>query len=441
MEFKTHLLSHDAVGTVAQATPAKRKRGKTLSRRTGQNGHIEASGKWFVVRFWKDIEGQEKRALVRERICPISGPGSLNRSERERRAKEIIADAQVDTAQYFNRVVKQQFGLTFKEQSKIWLEKSQTRKRKPIRATTVPTIQAALDKWILPTVGHLPLYETAKYPAMKTLVAKMNAAGLSAQTVNSYFRIAAAVVGSAEDAEGSPLYPRNWDANKLDLPMVETSKQRRPSITAETMAEFAKVKSPKYRMILILAASTGCRIGELLGLETKDLLDDCTTIRIVQQAKGTKLTAELKTANSVRFVDICVEVAALLREFLGGRTSGLVFPNRMGKPLNPSNIRNRVIHPLLEEKGLPLGGTHIFRRFRITWLRENSVPSDIERFWLGHANRTVGDDYSMLKKNVKFRKQIADKIGVGFELPDSISAPVVPNVPKTTVVQTEQSVA
>jgi hypothetical protein len=234
----------DVVGTVAKATPAKRKRGKALSRRTGQNGHIEASGKWFVVRFWKDVEGQEKRALVRERICLISGPGSLNRSERERRAKEIIAESQVDTKQYFNRVVKQQLGITFKEQSKVWLEQSQTRRRKPIRVTTVPTIQAALVKWILPELGHLPLYETAKYPAMKTLVARMNTGGLSAQTVNSYFRMAAAIVESAEDAEGSPLYPRNWDANKLDLPMVETSKQRRPSITAETMWEFARVKSP-----------------------------------------------------------------------------------------------------------------------------------------------------------------------------------------------------
>jgi integrase len=445
MEFVTEIRPAAAVpalcDTVAKATPAKRKRGKALSRRTGQNGHIEASGKWFVVRFWRDIEGQEKRALVRKRICPIFGPGSLNHSERKRRAKEIIADSEVDTAQYFNRVVKHQVGVTFKEQSKIWLEKSQMRKRKPIRATTVPTIQAALDKWILPEVGHLPLYETAKYPAMNALVGKMNAGGLSAQTVNSYFRIAAAVVESAEDAEGSHLFPRKWDANKLDLPIVETSKQRRPSITSETMAEFAKVKSPKYRMILILAAATGFRIGELLGLEIKDLLDDCTTIRIVQQAKGPTLTRELKTANSARLVDIAPEVAALLREFLRGRSSGLVFPNRMGRPLNPSNIRNRVIHPLLEEKGLPLGGNHIFRRFRMTWLRENSVPSDIERFWLGHANRTIGDDYSMLKKNVKFRKQIAEKIGVGFELPDSIWAPVVPNVPKMTVVQPAQAVA
>jgi integrase len=31
---------------------------------------------------------------------------------------------------------------------------------------------------------------------------------------------------------------------------------------------------------MILAASAGCRIGELLGLEIKDLLDDFTTVRI-----------------------------------------------------------------------------------------------------------------------------------------------------------------
>ena len=426
---------------IAAATPAKRKRGKALSRRTGQKGHIEASGRWFVVRFWKDIEGQEERVHVRERICPISGPGSMNRSERERRAKEIIAESRVDTAEYFNRVVNNQLGITFREQSNNWLEQSQTRKRKPIRATTVPTIRAALDKWILPTIGHLPLYETAKYPAMKTLVAKMNRAGLSAQTVNAYFRIAAAVVRSAEDADGNELYPHKWNPDKLDLPMVVTSKQRRPSITPEIMVELASVKGPKYRMILILAAATGCRIGELLGLEIKDLLDDFTTIRVAQQAKGARITSELKTANSARLVDVYPNVATLLKEYVGDRKYGLVFSSRTGKPLNPSNIRNRIIHPVLTENGVPVGGCHIFRRFRMTWLRENSVPADIERFWLGHAKQTVGDDYSMLNRNVKFRKQIAEKIGVGFELPHSICAPIVPNVPKTAVTKREEAVA
>src|SRR5215831_14970927 len=36
------------------ATPVKR-RGRSMSRRTGQNGHIEVSGKWWVVRWWMDV--------------------------------------------------------------------------------------------------------------------------------------------------------------------------------------------------------------------------------------------------------------------------------------------------------------------------------------------------------------------------------------------------
>src|SRR5208283_310983 len=46
---------------VSFATPRKRT-GKNMDRRRGQNGHIEESGRWFVVRFWKDVPGQEKRA-------------------------------------------------------------------------------------------------------------------------------------------------------------------------------------------------------------------------------------------------------------------------------------------------------------------------------------------------------------------------------------------
>ncbi len=85
------------------------------------------------------------------------------------------------------------------------------------------------------------------------------------------------------------------------------------------------------------ASKEGCR---LIAPRARNSfrLDDFTTVRIIQQARGTRLSQELKTPNSARFVDISAEVAALLREFLAGRTAGLVFPNRMGKPLNPSNI-------------------------------------------------------------------------------------------------------
>jgi integrase/recombinase XerD len=74
----------------------------------------------------------------------------------------------------------------------------------------------------------------------------------------------------------------------------------------------------------------------------------------------------------------------------------------------------------------------------LRYLREVRPKSS---FRLGHANQTVGDDYSMLKRNITFRKQIADRIGAGFALPDSISAPVVPNVPKTAPQEDQQVVA
>ena len=88
-----------------------------MSRRTGQSGHIEKSGKWWVVRWWMDVAGQEKRTHKRERICPISAPGVLSRSARERRAREIIDKSGADTEEYFNKTVKPKSVVTFQEQA------------------------------------------------------------------------------------------------------------------------------------------------------------------------------------------------------------------------------------------------------------------------------------------------------------------------------------
>src|SRR5256884_1514101 len=76
--------------TMSPATPEKPARigRKSMSRRSGQSGSIQKEGNWYVVRYWKDVAGQEKRKRVYERICPISGPGKLSASERERKAKE-----------------------------------------------------------------------------------------------------------------------------------------------------------------------------------------------------------------------------------------------------------------------------------------------------------------------------------------------------------------
>ena len=101
MELRSQLLPGDVVGTVAQATPEKRTGRKSMSRRSGQNGCIQEDGNWYIVRFWKDVAGQEKRQREREKICPIYGPSKLSASERKHKAKEIIAASGADTAEHF----------------------------------------------------------------------------------------------------------------------------------------------------------------------------------------------------------------------------------------------------------------------------------------------------------------------------------------------------
>src|SRR6266852_8480056 len=161
METGTQLLSGDIVDTVAEATPEKRTGRKSMSRRSGQNGCIEEDGNWYVVRFWKDVAGQEKRQRVRESICPISGPGKLLASERKRRAKEIIAASGADTAAHFERVVRSNHGITFRERAEIWLEEMKNRKRKPMAPSTLENWERCLRNWDLMQSVFLEIFHTA----------------------------------------------------------------------------------------------------------------------------------------------------------------------------------------------------------------------------------------------------------------------------------------
>jgi len=55
---------------------------------------------------------------------------------------------------------------------------------------------------------------------------------------------------------------------------------------------------------------------------------------------------------------------------------------------------------------------HAFRRFRTSHLRKNRVPWDLQKLWLGHANKDVTDRYAeQLKEDVEWQKQEAEKTG------------------------------
>src|ERR1700726_352180 len=178
MEPESQLLSRYGVDTVVKATPEKRTGRKSMSRRSGQKGSIQEDGKWYVIRFWKDVAGQEKRQRVRERICPISGSGSLSASERKRKAKEIIEASGADTAEYFEKVVRSNHGITFREQAEIWLGQMNNRKRKPVAPSTLENWECCLKNWLNPNIGHMPVDSIGNL-AWKNLGATMVKGGLA----------------------------------------------------------------------------------------------------------------------------------------------------------------------------------------------------------------------------------------------------------------------
>jgi len=171
-------------------------------------------------------------------------------------------------------------------------------------------------------------------------------------------------------------------------------------------------------MFFVLCASAGLRFGEALGIDIKNDSPDCFTIAIRQKAWRSQIHHFLKTKNGKREIDLHPTVAALLKTFIGERKSGLLFATRNGKPLEQSNVLRRTLHPILAETNQPKCGAHAFRRFRNTYLKNRtSCPEGVRQFWLGWEDKDMSDLYDKIREEISFRREWAEKAGLGFEIP------------------------
>jgi integrase len=301
------------------------------------------------------------------------------------------------------------------------------RKRKPVAPATLENWERCMRNWLNPNIGDMPLDSIGNL-ALRNLGATMVKGGLGASAIRSYTNAVKMVVASAVNEEGDALYPRKWNHAFIDLPEDKNPKQ--PTLTSSVVTAIVAAPNEKlYRILYVLCASAGLRFGEALGIDIKNISPDFTTIKICQKAWRGQIHDYLKSDNGKREIDLHPTVAAMLKDFVGERKSGLLFATRTGRQLSQQNILRRSLHPILANLQQAKTGCHAFRRFRITWLRKNSVPEDLITFWHGHAGKTVTDLYSKLKDDTAFRKQVAEKAGLGFELP-SEKAVVGLNGPK-----------
>ena len=359
-------------------------------------------------------------------ICPISGPGSLNKTERMRKRMEIVA--KYNSQDYLKKVVAHETGTTFKAQSVLWMSNCRRRKRKPMKPVTLVNWQSYLDNHILPALGGQPIAEVNN-ASMKKLVEELVEKGLAPQSIKNICLVVKLVKASAVDENGDALYPMKWNVEFIDAPVVDARKQRTPSLTGEEVTKIVAASEGEMRILFILVAATGLRAGELLGLEIRHF--DGRSVKVEQSVWRNDVQAP-KTQNAYRIVDLYPDVAKQLSDFVGGRKTGYIFGTSNGKPLGQSNILRRSLHPVLESLGIKWCGFHAFRRFRNTYLRNyTSCPNGLRNFWLGWSGRDMSDHYDKIREDAAFRREVAERVGIGFELPKPLIVPNVGNVPKS----------
>jgi integrase len=418
--------------TLLPATSIRR-RGKSMNRRVGQNGSVFVKPNCKLGRcqhrkslcpkygrYWKDVSGQQERKRI------VISFGEVTQSVAERKLREHILRTDVDSVETFNEVTSP--ATTFKQQAAWWLREIRegrivSRKRRTrLKPATLANYESAIN-WLNPVLGGLPLADI-KNERAKLLVIRMRNASLSDKTMVNYFQVVRSVVASAVSSEGEQIYPHAWNFQFIGLPIVDERKQTKASFTASEVEQILQRAKLRYRVLFALLAGTGLRIGEALGLRITDFKDDFSTLT-VNQSVWRLQTQTPKTANALREVDLPSSLAAYVKAYAGNRKSGLLFESGSGKPLNQRNVLRDGLGKIRRDLKLEQDGKgfHAFRRFRTAHLRRNRVPWDLEKLWLGHANRDVTDKYAeQLKNDLDWRKDVAEKTGLGFALPTSESS-------------------
>lgn len=388
-------------------------------RRRGQDGSVFQKARrvddWSptepaYLRFWRDIPRQSER---RREVVPLGV--CRTRTIAEGKAAQKLEELSINSAQRFHEANSR---TTFKQQSRWWLKSLAQRKRNPVEQTTIANRRYALEKWILPFLGDRTLGEINNR-ALKDLVETMSVQ-LAASSIRDYSNIVKAVIGSAINDNGEPLFPRKWNDEFIDAPLI--ANQHQPSTTSDGMTKILEKASGQYRVLYALLAGCGpLRAGEALGLEIgKHISSDFRTLHVQQKAKRGIIQPYLKTKSGMRETDLCSALANMLRDFVGARTEGLLFRTSTGGQLLQANTLQDSLHPVLEESAQAKGGFNIFRRYRITHLQKTECPEALRHFWSGHAQNHVSERYTRLLEERDFRLEWAEKIGLGFELPRSV---------------------
>lgn len=160
---------------------------------------------------------------------------------------------------------------------------------------------------------------------------------------------------------------RHSPAQGLAMPHREQLPEEEVRVFSREQLAAVLIMAPeRHQPLLGLLAATGLRISEAIALQRLHLQLDVEQPEIcVRRAIVRERVVPPKSKYGNREVRLPEPLAAKLRTHLAAQadqdSTALAFPSEAGGPLDPNNLRRRVLKPLAAEVNAPWAGFHTFR--------------------------------------------------------------------------------
>ena len=362
---------------LADARKSGRINGKDrMIRRCFQTGCLFKKGKrrkTWVAR-WRESVIQPDGTLRRVRRATVLGLVT-EFSEREARNRLAVLLRPINEGKY-----RPEATITFGQFVKECWEPAVVPHLKP---SSVRYYGLQIRCHLLPTFGSWPIKDITKAEVQRFLGQKRRQ-DFSGSSVHGMRTALAKVLQAAVDWN----YLEQNSARGIRLG-DRAPVQERAYLLPEQLSPLLNSLPEPCRKLVVIAALTGLRIGELLALRWKhvDLIHDVIHVRetVYEGHFGSP-----KTKSSRRDVPMSQPVReAFLAQrsvLTGADAENLVFATRNGTPLNPKNLLRRVLQPTCRKLGLPVVSWHGFRHTHATLLGEVGESLRTAQAILGHSD-------------------------------------------------------
>ncbi len=286
-------------------------------------------------------------------------------------------------------------GLTLDAFAETFLQRiRQTRK-----FSTHEGYQQTLTRNIKPMLGKLDLHAVTREKVKALAMAGLER-GQSPKTVQNTIRCLSSLLSQAVE-DGLLAVNPAFKPGKF-LPKISKRRGINPLTREEiaTLLSTAKAHTSRYYPVLLCAARTGLRMGELLALRWEDLDFRERFIQVSRNYTHWKLTTP-KSGESRR-VDMSRELTQVLKDLklerqMDAGASGTdvppwVFCNENGGLMHPNNLRDRIFYGLLKKAELRQVRFHDLRHSYASLLLQQGESPVYVKEQLGHSSIQITVD-------------------------------------------------